>query len=256
MVYQRLKMLSIPPINHPASLADLTYETLKEFVLSPKAHEIIKLEERTLAKQLGISRTPLREALNRLICEGFLRVEPRKGVFINHPNKKEIIEILYVRAALESMAARLAVANATSADLDSLREILKPFGLETVEKHVEEFSIAHVEFHEKSIELSGCKKLIELASNIRDQMKMVRIWTMRLRGRAKDALIEHLEIVDALEGRNPDVAASTVREHILSLVHYVGQSTAGYPWNQPKNEISNVRITPVSGGFNQESMND
>ena len=224
--------LSLPQISQPATLADLAHDTLKQFLLSPKAKGLERLEERTLAKQLGISRTPLREAVNRLIFEGFLRVEPRRGVFLNHPSKKEIIEILHVRAALESMAARLTASRITSSDLENLRKIFAPFHLDSVEEHVEEFSLAHFDFHEQVLELSGCGKLIEMASNIRDQMRLVRVHTMRIRRNIKKSLIEHLEIIDALESRDPDVAANRMREHILNLVKYVENSTESYPWNQ------------------------
>jgi len=223
---------AVPPITQPASLADLAYETLKEFLISlpPDNHE--KLEERALAKQLGISRTPLREAIQRLAAEGFLRVEPRRGVFINCRSKEEILEILYVRAALEAMAARLAVRYVTSDDIGLLREIFKSFDVSTVEDQVQEFSLANVMFHEKSLELSRCSRLIELSSNIRDQMRMVRICTMRTGGRARNALVEHLEIIDALEARDADLAAGRMREHILGLAQYVEQSEIPYPWNK------------------------
>ena len=224
--------LSLPQISQPASLADLAHDTLKEFLLSPKAKGLEKLEERTLAKQLGISRTPLREAVNRLIYEGFLRVEPRRGVFVNHPSKKEIIEILHVRAALESMAARLTASRITTSDLEHLRRIFEPFQLENVEDHVEEFSVAHFEFHEQVLDLSGCGKLIEMASNIRDQMRLIRVHTMRIRRNIQRSLTEHLAIIDALESRDPDIAANRMREHILNLVKYVENSTESYPWNQ------------------------
>ena len=221
--------ISIPPIAQPASLADLVYNSLKELVLTSQIDPSQRLDERTLATQLGISRTPLREAIQRLVIEGFLRVEPRRGVFVNEKSKKEIVEILHVRAALESMGARLATRNVTETDVVGLRSIFAPFSPDTVEQRTDEFSMANVNFHEQVLELSGCSKLVELASHIRDHMRMVRILTMRAGGRAQNALKEHLDIIVALENRDPDLSASRMREHILGLARHVENTVGQFP---------------------------
>jgi DNA-binding GntR family transcriptional regulator len=224
--------ISIPPIAQPASLADLVYNSLKELVLTSQIDPSQRLDERTLATQLGISRTPLREAIQRLVIEGFLRVEPRRGVFVNEKSKKEIVEILYVRAALESMGARLATRHVTETDVVGLRSIFSPFTPDEVERQTDEFSMANVNFHEQVLELSGCSKLIELASHIQDHMRMVRILTMRAGGRAQNALIEHFQIIEALENRDPDLSASRMREHILGLARHVEKAVGRFPWDK------------------------
>ncbi len=224
--------ISIPPIAQPASLADLVYNSLKELILTSQIDPSQRLDERTLASQLGISRTPLREAIQRLVVEGFLRVEPRRGVFVNEKSKKEIVEILYVRAALESMGARLATRHVTGTDVVGLKSIFLPFAPDTVEQQTDEFSMANVNFHEQVLELSGCSKLMEMASHIRDHMRMVRILTMRAGGRAQNALMEHLQIIEALENRDPDLSASRMREHILGLAHHVEKTVGQFPWDK------------------------
>ncbi len=224
--------ISISPIEPPASLANLVYNSLKELILTSQFNPSQRLDERTLATQLGISRTPLREAIHRLVAEGFLRVEPRRGVFINEKSKQEIVEILYVRAALESMGARLATRHMTEGDVAGLRTIFASFAPDTVEQQTDEFSVANVTFHEQVLELSGCSKLIELASHIRDHMRMVRILTMRAGGRAQNALMEHLQIIEALENRDPDLSASRMREHILGLALHVEKTVGQFPWDK------------------------
>jgi DNA-binding GntR family transcriptional regulator len=224
--------ISISPIAQPASLADVVYDSLKELILTAEFDPNQKLDERTLAQQLGISRTPLREAIHKLVAEGFLRVEPRRGVFVNEKSKKEIVEILYVRAALESMGARLATEHVTEDDVARLRQTFASFAPDTVERHTDEFSVANVVFHEQVLELSRCTKLVELASHIRDHMRMVRILTMRAGGRATNALAEHLQIIEALEKRDPDLAASRMREHILGLAHHVERTVGRFPWDK------------------------
>jgi DNA-binding GntR family transcriptional regulator len=224
--------ISIPPIAQPASLAGLVYGSLKELIVTLQIDPSQRLDERSLATQLGISRTPLREAIQRLVVEGFLRVEPRRGVFVNEKSKKEIVEILYVRAALESMGARLATKHVTETDVVVLRSIFAPFSPDTVEQQTDGFSMANVNFHEQVLELSGCSKLVEMASHIRDHMRMVRILTMRAGGRARNALIEHLEIIEALENRDPDLSASRMREHILGLTRHVEETVGQFPWDK------------------------
>jgi len=229
--------LAVQPIAPPPSLAGLAYDTLKEFLLSSDLDASQKLDERALAQRLGISRTPLREAIQKLALEGFLKVEPRRGVFVNYRSKEEIVEILYVRAALEAMAARLTVRYVTPEDIESLREIFIPFHEDTVEEQVQEFSLANVHFHEKALELSRCSKIVEMASNIQDQMRMVRIYTMRSGGRAENSLAEHLQIIDALEQKNADLAAKRMREHILGLANYVEQAKGPYPWTVQSRKV-------------------
>jgi DNA-binding GntR family transcriptional regulator len=224
--------ITIPPITQPASLAELVYESLKESILTSGIDPTQRLDERTLAKQLGISRTPLREAIHRLVAEGFLRVEPRRGVFVNEKSKKEIVEILYVRAALESMGARLAARHVTDTDLVGLKSIFAPFASDKVEQQTDKFSVANVTFHEQVLELSGCTKLVELASHIRDHIRMVRILTMRAGGRAQNALTEHFQIIEALENRDPDLSASRMREHILGLAGHVEKTVGQFPWDR------------------------
>ena len=105
-------MLGVGKIKAPASLAEKAYEAIKESLLQMDLTDLSvedRIDERGLAEQLGVSRTPLREAINRLVLEGFLMVVPRKGIFVVKKSKKEIVEILLVRAALKGLAARLTV---------------------------------------------------------------------------------------------------------------------------------------------------
>ena len=87
----------------------------------------VRLDERTIAHELGVSRTPLREAIKQLVIEGFLRIEPRKGLFVIRKSKTDMIEIMLVRLALEGFAARLATKHATKQDIERMKGIFLPF---------------------------------------------------------------------------------------------------------------------------------
>jgi DNA-binding GntR family transcriptional regulator len=218
------------PLEHPSRLADLAYKSLKNTILSMDSTSEGRLDERELAKSLKISRTPLRDAINRLVSEGFLRVEPRRGVFVIRKTRQEIIEILYVRAALEGMAAKLAVRHITDHDIAHLKEMFSKFTHDNVVALVDDFSAANVGFHEFVLKLSRCQKLQEMAGNIYDHMRMVRATAIRLGDRAKKSLADHLEIIKVFEKRDGDLACRYMQQHIEELARYVEEHRGLFPW--------------------------
>src|SRR4029450_2136038 len=126
--------LKLRPLNVAASFRDQAYVALKQAITDADiyAHrEEIRLDERQLSRQLGVSRTPIREAMTLLEQEGFLRTVPRRGVFIIRKTKKQILEMIEMWAALESMAARLATLNASDEDIAKLRHMFDAFRSET-----------------------------------------------------------------------------------------------------------------------------
>src|SRR5438309_1572234 len=127
---QPAPQLALQPLNAHVSIVDQAYTALKDAIMAADIYaqrEEIRLDERQLSRALGVSRTPIREAMTLLEQEGFLRTVPRRGVFIVRKTKKEIIEIIEVCAALESMAARLATINASDEDIRSLRHMFDEF---------------------------------------------------------------------------------------------------------------------------------
>jgi DNA-binding GntR family transcriptional regulator len=222
------------PLSPPDSLAGLAYNALKETILSMDATTEGWLDERELAQSLKISRTPIRDAIRRLVGEGFLRVEPRKGVFVVRKTRQEIIEILYVRAALEGMAAKLAVRHITVEDVTQMKAMFAGFTPRNVAGKVDEFSLANVIFHEFVLKLSHCQKLQEMAANIYDHMRMVRMQTIRLGNRSRNALAEHLEMIRAFEKRDAELAGRQMQQHIEGLARYVEENRGLFPWGPLK----------------------
>jgi DNA-binding GntR family transcriptional regulator len=216
--------LKVKKIDAPASLSDMAYEAIRESLLEidfSKLPDEGRLDERELAARLGVSRTPLREAINRLEVEGFVRIVPRKGVYIVKKSKDEIREILIVRAALESMAARLATQYITDQELLQAKKLFAAFQPANVEKMIAKYADANVKFHELVLKASRCRKLIEMASNLYDHIRFIRMRTMSLRERPGQSLEEHLAIVAALEKRDSNQAGDRMREHIEGLASYV-----------------------------------
>jgi DNA-binding GntR family transcriptional regulator len=222
-------MLEVKKIKIPTSLSERAYEAIKESLLKTDVTQTKiedRIDERGMSESLGISRTPLREAINRLVMEGFLKVVPRKGVYVVKKTKKEIIEILSVRAVLEGMAARLATKYVTQKQIQRMRGLFSPFGESSREEQFLEYSDANVEFHELVLKISQCGKLIEIAGNVFDHIRWIRFRTIVYKDRFKNMQREHFAIIDALEKRDPDLAEKRMRAHIEGLAQYIEENVS------------------------------
>jgi DNA-binding GntR family transcriptional regulator len=186
-----------------------------------ESREDIRLDEKELAEALGVSRTPVREAMTLLEQEGFLRTVPRRGVYIQRKTKREIVEMIYMWAALESMAARLATARASDGDIAGLRRIFADFGEATPAEHVDEYSEANIAFHQAVFELSQSPVLVETSKNIFMHVRAIRRMTIGERDRAARSIGDHMRIIEALEARDTERAEQLVREHSLDLAAFV-----------------------------------
>ena len=186
--------LNIAPIQVNTSLRDLAYDAIKKAVtemdIYGHANEV-RLDERQLSEDLGVSRTPIREALTILELEGFVRAVPRRGIFVVRKCKAEIIEMITVWAALESMAARLAAERATSKELRSLRNIFDQFEGESPEEHMHEYTEANIAFHQTIIRLSKCPLIVEMTGNLFIHVRAIRNVSLRQEHRAD--LVAHVK---------------------------------------------------------------
>jgi DNA-binding GntR family transcriptional regulator len=182
------------------------------------------LDERQLSERLGVSRTPVREAIAMLEQEGFLRTVPRRGIVVLKKTRREVVEMIEAWAALESMAARLITKVAKDADVATLRAIFQSFD----ERHrpadfVSEYSSANVAFHQALIRLSGSRTLIEMTENIMLHVRGIRQLTIGRDQRAERSIADHLGIISALEARDAELAERRSREHTLGLAAYVNE---------------------------------
>ena len=180
----------------------------------------IRLDERKLGEDLGVSRTPIREALGFLEQEGLVRSVPRRGVFVVRKSRTEIIEMIIVWAALESMAARLAATRASTADIARLRALFAGHERDPA-AHLHEYSQANMEFHKAIIGLGGVALMSELTDTIFIHMRAVRAVTMTQDDRARRGMADHLAIIDALAARDADLAGRLVREHTMGLAAHI-----------------------------------
>jgi DNA-binding GntR family transcriptional regulator len=216
--------LRIAPIGEGISLKARAYEALKAAIMNMNiyAHEAeLRLDERDLSQRFGVSRTPLREALAQLDQEGLVRIVARRGIFIVRKTKAEILEMITVWAALESMAARLATKEASDAELASLHELVDTFSTDEVARQMGEYSDANIRFHQAIINLSKCQLIAELTDKLFFHVRAIRQRTIFEQDRAKRSIVDHKEIVAALEARDTERAERLVREHTLRLRDHV-----------------------------------
>jgi DNA-binding GntR family transcriptional regulator len=180
----------------------------------------IRLDERQLSQELGVSRTPIREALSVLEQEGFVHSVPRRGIVVVRKSKREVIEMITVWAAIESMAARLAAVRATEADLAGLRALVDAFR-DDPSAQLTEYSRANMAFHTAIIRLGGIALMTSLTETLFIHMRAVRAVTMTQDSRAQRSIADHRAIIAALAARDADRAARLVREHTMGLAAHV-----------------------------------
>ena len=214
----------VAPIVISSSLKEQTYDALKQAITSMNLYErseAPKLDERHLAESLGVSRTPVREALARLEQEGLVQTIPRRGVFVVRKTKAEIIEIVTAWAALESMAARLATANATDDEIANLRMMFAEEDGDSVRAHLDEYSDKNIAFHQAILALGKCDLIEQMADNLFIHMRSIRKRAIGDGDRAVRSVIDHMHIIEALERRDAGLAETLVREHSMRLAEHI-----------------------------------
>jgi DNA-binding GntR family transcriptional regulator len=202
------------------------YAALKNAIVSMDIYrnrEEIRLDERKLAQDFGISRTPVREAMAQLESEGFVRSVPRRGIYVVRKTKAEVLEMITAWAALESMAARLMTKVATDEEIADLRRMFVTFEDGRLRAHLDEYSDVNIEFHQTIVRLSRNAVLLALAENLFTHMRMIRRTTIGEQDRADRSIRDHMNIIEALEARATDRAEDLVRDHALGLAEHVAK---------------------------------
>jgi DNA-binding GntR family transcriptional regulator len=218
--------LVVARIDSPETFKDKAYVALRNVIVSSdiyRSRTDIRLDERQLAQDFGISRTPVREAMAQLEREGFVRSVPRRGIYVVRKTKEEVIEMITAWAALESMAARLITESASDADIAGLRRMFATFEDDRLHAKLDEYSEVNINFHQTIIELSGNQVLIRLAENLFTHMRMIRRETIGEEDRVDRSIRDHMNIIQALEARDTERAEDLVRQHALGLAAHVAK---------------------------------
>jgi DNA-binding GntR family transcriptional regulator len=214
----------LAPLDDTSTFKDRAYASLRDVIVSLNVYDHpgeVRLDERRLAQDLGISRTPVREAMAQLEREGFVRSVPRRGIYVVRKTKTEVIEMITAWAALESMAARLITQIASNDEIAQLRKMFTKFENGTLHAKLDEYSEVNIEFHQSIIRMSRNSVLIDLAENLFTHMRMIRRKTIGESDRADRSIRDHMNIIEALEARETERAEELVRNHALGLADHV-----------------------------------
>ncbi|KAA0971979.1 GntR family transcriptional regulator [Aureimonas fodinaquatilis] len=200
-------------INHQVSIVERVYEQLKDLAIRFKLLPGDRVNEVELARQLGVSRTPLREALNRLVSEGFLIFVPGKGFFRRSLDVKEIFDLYEMRQALEMALAEMAVQRATPEKIQEIRDFLVVSMTEDPNRTVNDLVSLDEEFHERMASLSGNLEMLHTLRTINARIRFIR-WVNMENGRRRQTQCEHEAILDAIANHDVEKARSLLQAHI------------------------------------------
>lgn len=208
-------------------LREMVFESLREAIIQGRLKPGERLMEIQLAEEMGVSRTPVREAIRKLELEGFVVMVPRKGAYVAGISVKDIVDVFEVRAALEGLAAGLAAERITEEELEELeRALVKTYEVSSYD--LEALVETDTKFHELIYRASRNERLAQIITNLADQIQRFRTTSLSQPGRTKHALEEHKQIVEAISERNVELAQTLAREHIenaeQSLLNALGEA--------------------------------
>ncbi|MFJ4206824.1 GntR family transcriptional regulator [Streptomyces sviceus] len=202
---------AVPRLERPGPLRDRVYGALLELITTRALQPGQHLVESELAGHLGVSRQPVREALQRLNTEGWVDLRPAQGAFVHEPTDEEADQLLTVRTLLEAEAARLAAANAGSAGIAVLEDLCAQGESAVAADDVDAAVALNARLHAKVMELAGNAVLAELAGQVDRRVRWY--YTPIARQRGRQSWIEHRELIAAIADRDEQRATAIMRQH-------------------------------------------
>lgn len=197
-------------------LRDVVFNTLREAILKGELQPGERLMELQLASKLGVSRTPIREAIRMLEQEGLAVTMPRKGAEVARMTLKDMEDVLEVREALDELAARIACAKINDEQLENLKSIRDEFKKSLDSGDVKKIAEEDVRFHDAIYEATDNAKLIALTNNIREQMYRYRVEYLKDKNNYPILIAEHDAIVNALEQRDKEMVTAEMHTHVVN----------------------------------------
>ncbi|MGN0466590.1 MAG: GntR family transcriptional regulator [Lachnospiraceae bacterium] len=210
MTNDRLKV----NLNEYLPLRDVVFNTLRQAIITGEFAPGERLMEIALADRLGVSRTPVREAIRKLELEGLVVMIPRKGAEVAKITEKSLKEVLEVRSALEELAASLACERITEDGKKELIETHKAFVDAIENKDIKDIANKDEEFHNQIFACTENERLIQIVNNLKEQMYRYRMEYVKEVGRHSDLITEHGVILDAILNNKKDKAKDFMHEHI------------------------------------------
>lgn len=202
-------------------MSELVFNYLRNNILSRSYEPSMRLIETEIAKQLGISRTPIREAFRKLELEGLVKYIPKKGVVVTDIREQDMKEIFEVRMVLEGLIAKLAAERTTPEEMEKMNVIMENMERAYKNKDTTALERIHREYNIIFSEASKNKRLCDMVKPLQEYISKSRQQALLNEKRIKDIFVEHKNIVDAIKNRDEKMAEKYAREHVRnSMIHY------------------------------------
>lgn len=201
-------------INEYLPLRDIVFQTLRKAILNGELEPGERLMETQLGEKLGVSRTPIREAIRKLELEGLVIMVPRKGAQVAQFTGKDIQDVLEVRASLEALAAKLACKHMDERSFLKLQLIIAEYEYAAKEDDIEVMIQKDIEFHDTIAEASRNERLVQLYNNMREQVQRYRITYLKNTEESSAVIAEHNAMLEALKNRDSELASQLATKHI------------------------------------------
>ena len=208
-------------MNEYLPLRDVVFNTLRQAILRGELKPGERLMEIQLANKLGVSRTPIREAIRKLELEGLVLMIPRKGAEVAEITEKSLRDVLEVRRALEELAVELACEKITPEQIQELKDAAASFRDSLQEGDITRIAEADVKFHDVIYLATDNQKLIQLLNNLREQMYRYRVEYLKRSDFHQQLMDEHEEIIETIESGQKDRAVQVVCQHVDNQVEAV-----------------------------------
>ena len=206
-------------MNEYLPLRDVVFNTLRQAILKGELAPGERLMEIQLAQKLGVSRTPIREAIRKLELEGFVVMIPRRGTYVADISIKDINEVYEIRTSLEVLAAGLAAERISDEELETMQRLLVEIGQHIEDGNIEKIVEIDTAFHDVLYKASRNKRLAGIINNLREQITVIRRRSMMYPGRLQNTMEEHRILVDSIAAHDVDRAQNAARLHMENAEH-------------------------------------
>lgn len=210
-------------------LREVVFESVRGAIISGVLKPGERLMEVQLAEKLGVSRTPIREAIRKLELEGLVIMMPRKGAYVADLSIKDITDVLEIRATLEGLASSLAALRITDEEIEQLELNAMQFHKAIEADDFDGIVQADIDFHDNIFKATRNDKLMQINNNLREQVQRFRIMYISKSNKSMDLAKEHFEIADAISKRNIDLAEKLAKKHIDNAEKYILKMNTNKP---------------------------
>ncbi|HWQ29951.1 MAG TPA: GntR family transcriptional regulator [Negativicutes bacterium] len=210
-------------------LREVVFESVRAAIISGVLKPGERLMEVQLAEKLGVSRTPIREAIRKLELEGLVIMMPRKGAYVADLSIKDITDVLEIRATLEGLASSLAALRITDDEIEQLELNALQFHKAIEADDFDGIVQADIDFHDNIFKATRNDKLMQINNNLREQVQRFRIMYISKSNKSKELAREHFEIADAISKRNIDLAEKLAKKHIDNAEKYILKMSTNTP---------------------------